>query len=196
MSEIRDIDPLAQLWQSAPEPDPRQLVLDLKRLQAVHRRQNRVVLLIVCATALLLAFGAVAVRSVGLGVITALWVAVMAGVVGYQRARCRAADALDLDTLSLLRRMIKRAKRGLTQARRLYAGVPLAAAVGWGVTRVFVSPLALDGHIVRPWLVTTYTIVSLVMLVAVIAAGLVLARARQRQLGELRETLRLFEEGL
>ena len=196
MSETPDIDPFAQLWQSAPEPDTRQLMQDLKRLQAVHRRQNRIVILIVCAIALLLVFGAIAVRSVGLGVITVLWIAFVAGVIGYQRVRCRAADALDLDTVSLLKRMIKRARRGLVQARRLYIGVPLAAAVGAAVTRILGPRLALGGHAVHPGLVTAYTIASLCMLVGIIVAGLVLARARQRQLRELGETLRLFEESL
>jgi hypothetical protein len=37
------------------------------------------------------------VRSVPLGVVTALWIAFVAGATWYQRVRRRAADALDLD---------------------------------------------------------------------------------------------------
>ena len=109
----------------------------------------------------------------------------MVGAIGYQRAGCRAADALDLDTVSLLKRMIKCARRGLIQARRLYAGVPLAAIVSAVVTRIFAPRLALGGHAASPWVTVIYTIASLAMLVVMVVAGLVLARARQRQLREL-----------
>lgn len=196
MTETPHIDPFAELWQSAAEPDTRQLMLDLKRLQKTHQWHNRILILILCGTALLLVFAAAATRSVGLGVITALWMACVAGAIWYQRARCRAADALDLDTLSLLKRMIKRARRGLIQARRLYAGVPLAAAASAAVTRIFAPRLVLAGHFVTPWLGVAYTIAGLVMLVVMVVAGLVLARARQSQLRELTATLRSFEGGL
>lgn len=189
-------DPFAQLWQSAPAPDTRQLMLDLQRLQKVHQRQNRVLIAILCATGLLLVFGAIALRSVSLGVVTSLWIAFVAGIIWYQRARCRTVGALDLDTVSLLKRMIERAKRGLTQARRLYAGVPVAAATGALVTRMFLPGLALGGHAVHLWLTQIYTVASVIMLVVMVGAGLVLARARQSQLRELTEKLKAFEESL
>ncbi len=196
MTKSSDIDPLARLWQSAPAPDTGQLVHDLRRLQAVHRWHHRILVLILCGTALLLLFGAVALRSVSLGIITGLWIAFVAGAVFYQRTRCKAVDALDLDTVSLLKRMIERAKRGLAQARRLYAGVPVAAAVGAVATRIFFPGLPFGGHAVHPWLAQVFTIASLVMLGVMVVAGLVLARARQRQLRELTQTLRSFEESL
>jgi hypothetical protein len=46
------------------------------------------------------------------------------------------------------------------------------------------------------WLHVTYTIASLALLIAMVGAGLLLARARQRQLRELTEKLRLFEDVL
>lgn len=187
-------DPFAQLWQSAPAPDTQQLMQDLRRLQSVHQRQNRVLIAILCATGLLLVFGAVALRSVSLGVVTGLWIAFVAGIIWYQRARCRAADALDLDTVSLLKRMIERAKRGLTQARRLYAGVPVAAMAGALVTRMFLPSAVLGGHAIHPWLMQIYTIGCVIMLVVMVGAGLVLARARRRQLGELAEKLTAIED--
>ena len=196
MTEPDAIDPFARLWQSAPAPDTARLLQDLQRLQTVHQRQNRIIVLILCATAVLLVFGEAIVRSVGLGIITGLWIAFVAGAIWYQRLRCRAADALDLDTVSLLKHMIKRAKKGLSQARRLYAGVPLAAATSAVVTRMFLPGLASGGAAVAPWLNVTYTIACLAMLVVMTGAGLVLARARQRQLRELTDKLRLFEDGV
>jgi hypothetical protein len=193
MTEPDPIDPFARLWQSAPAPDTERLMHDLRRLQAVHRWQNRILIAILSGTAILLVFGAIATQSAGLRIAATLWVAFVIGAIWYQGVRCRAADALDLDTISLLKRMIKRAKRGLVQARRLYAGTPLAAAVSWTATRFFWPGLASGGHVMAPWLATTYTLASLAMLGAMVAAGLGLARARRRQLDELSEKLRLFE---
>lgn len=196
MSEPPHMDPFARLWQSAPKPDTRQLMLDLRRLQAVNQWHNRVLILILCATALLLVFGAVTVQSRILWIISALWIAFVAGAIWYQRVRCRANDALDLDTVSLLKRMIQRARRGLTQARRLYIGVPVAAAASAVVTRILLPTPHLGAHALHPWLAVTFTALSLVMLVVMVGAGLILARARKRQLEELTQTLRSFEDNL
>ena len=196
MTEPNDIDPFARLWQSAPAPDTGQLMQDLRRLQKVHQRHNRILLCLLCATALVLVFGEAVVRSVPLGIVTGLWIAFVVGAIWYQRARCRAIDSLDLDTVSLLKRMITRARKGLTQARRLYIGVPLAAAVSGFVTRTFLPGLGANRPAVAPWLNATYMTACLVMLVVMIGVGLVLARARRRQLKELGEKLRLFEADL
>ena len=196
MTTSPDIDPFARLWQSAPEPDTGQLMQDLRRLQKVHQWHNRIIVGVLCATALVLVFGEAIVRSVPLGIITGLWIAFVAGAIWYQRRRCRTIDALDLDTVSLLKRMIKRAKKGLTQARRLYAGVPLAAGVSAVVTRMFLPNLGAGRPAVADWLNTTYMIACLAMLAVMVGAGLVLARARQSQLRELTEKLRLFEDGV
>ncbi len=196
MSELPEIDPFAKLWQSAPEPDTAQLMADIRRLQKTHQWHNRVLVGILCATAGLLVFGAACVGAVGLWIAAALWIAFVAGAIGYERARCRATDALDLDTVSLLKRMIKRARRGLTQARRMYIGVPIAAGVSWIGTRVFLPHLGAGGHALAPWLAAIYTAASFAMLAGMVVAGLVLARARRLQLQELSEKLRSFEEGL
>jgi len=196
MTEPDTIDPIARLWQSAPQPDTDQLMHDLRRLQRVHLWHNRILIGLLCATALVLVFAEAVVRSIPLGIVTGLWIAFVAGAVWYQRARCRAADALDLDTVSLLKRMIKRAKRGLTQARRLYAGVPVAATVSWVATRLFWPGLGAAKPAAAAWLHVTYTIVCLVMLAVMIGAGLALARARRRQLRALTDRLRLFEDGV
>ncbi len=196
MSETPPIDPLAQLWQSVCEPDTKQLTLDLKRLQKTHQWQNRIIILILCSTGLLLVFGAAALQSPTLWIATVLWVAFVSGAIWYQRVRCRAADALDLDTISLLKRMIKRARQGLVQARRLYIGVPLAATASAIVTRILVPNPASSGHALHPWLAVSFTIFSAIMLVVMVGAGLVMAYARRRQIQELTEKLRSFEESL
>lgn len=196
MTETNAIDPFARLWQSAPQPDTGQLMHDLRRLQRVHRWHNRVVAALLGATALVLVFAETVVRSVPLGIVTALWIAFVAGAVWYRRVRCRAVDALDLDTVSLLKRMIGRAKAGLVQARRIYAGVPLAAAASWLATRLFWPGVWPGRPAGMAWLHVAYMAACLAMLIAMIVAGLVLARARRRQLRELTDKLRLFEGGV
>ncbi len=56
MRSMPDQDPFVSLWQSAPQPDTRNLVDDLERLHRLHRRQNRTVLAIVCGVAFLFVF--------------------------------------------------------------------------------------------------------------------------------------------
>jgi len=196
MTEPNAPDPLARLWQSAPEPDTGRLMHDLRRLQKAHQRHKLTIICLLCATTLVLVFAEAVVRSVPLGVVTALWIAFVAGAIWYQRVRCRAADALDLDTVSLLKRMIQRARKGLAQARRLYAAALVAAAAGWVATRTFMPDLGAGRPSATAWLHVTYTIASLALLVVIVSAGLLLARARQRQLRELTEKLRLFEDVL
>lgn len=196
MTEPDTNDPFARLWQSAPLPDTGQLMHDLRRLQRVHQWQNRILVGLLGAIALLLVFAEAILRSLPLGIVTVLWIAFVAGAIWYRRVRCRAADALDLDTVSLLKRMIKRARKGLADARRLYIGVPLAAAAGAGATRFFWPGLGSGKPAVAVWLHVTYTAASLVMLIVMIGAGLILARARRRQLRELTDRLRLFEDGV
>jgi hypothetical protein len=196
MSEPSQTDPFATLWQSAPKPDTGQLLRDLQRLRKAQRWHSRILIIILCGIALFLAFEEVTARSGTHGLISALWIAFVAGALGYQRVRCRAVDPLDLDTVSLLKRMIARAKRGLFQARCLYLGTPLAAVVGAVLTRVLAPGAAADGHIVQPSLALIQTIVGLIVLISMIIAGLVLARARRRQLLELTGKLKSLEESL
>jgi len=196
MKEPSQIDPFAQLWQSAPKLDTRQLMLDVQRLHKTHQWHNRILILILCGIALLLIFYVATERSKTLGILSALWMAYVVGAIWFQRVRCGSADALNLDTVSLLKRMIARAKRGLFQARCLYVGTPVAALVATGLTRTSGLSLTSDGHAVPSWLALMQTIAGLIALVIMVVAGLILAKARRRQLQELTEKLRSLGENL
>ena len=196
MSEPSQTDPFATLWQSTPKPDTRQLLQDLQRLQKAQRWHRRVLLIILCGIALFLVFEEATGRSGTHGLISALWIAFVAGAIGYQRVRCRSVDRLDLDTVSLLQHLIARAERGLFQARCLYLGTPLGAVAGAVLMRVLAPEAAPGGHIVQPGLALIQTVVGLITLVAMIIAGVMLARARRRQLLELTGKLKSLEESL
>lgn len=196
MSEPSQTDPFATLWQSAPKPDTGQLLRDLQRLQKAQRRHSRILIVILCGIALFFVFEEATGRSGTHGIISALWMAFVAGAIGYQRVRCRSVDPLDLDTVSLLKRMIARAERGLFQARCLYLGTPLGAVAGAVLMKVLVPGAAPGRHIVQSSLALMQTAVGLMLLVAMIIAGLVLARARRRQLQELTGKLKSLEESL
>lgn len=196
MSEPSQTDPFATLWQSAPKPDTRQLLRDLQRLQKAQRWHSRILTIILCGIALFFIFEEATGRSGTHGLISALWIAFVAGAIGYQRVRCRSVDPLDLDTVSLLKRMIARAKRGLFQARCLYLGTPLGAIAGAILTRSLAPGTTPGGHIVQSNLTLMQTVVGLIVLVAMIIAGVVLARARRRQLLELTGKLKSLEESL
>lgn len=196
MSEPSQTDPFATLWQSAPKPDTGQLLRDLQRLQKAQRWHSRILAIILCGIALFFIFEEATGRSGTHGLISALWIAFVAGAIGYQRVRCRSVDPLDLDTASLLKRMIARARRGLFQARCLYLGTPLGAVTGAALTRVLAPGAAPSEHMVQSNLTLMQTIVGLIALVAMIISGLVLARIRRRQLLELTGKLKSLEESL
>jgi len=196
MSEPSQADPFATLWQSAPKPDTGQLLRDLQRLQKAQRWHSRILTIILCGIALFFIFEEATGRSDTHGLISALWIAFVAGAIGYQRVRCRSVDPLDLDTASLLKRMIARARRGLFQARCLYLGTPLGAVTGAALTRVLAPGAAPSGHMAQSNLTLMQTIVGLIALVAMIISGLVLARVRRRQLLELTGKLKSLEESL
>ncbi|GLQ96149.1 hypothetical protein [Dyella mobilis] len=196
MSEPSQTDPFAALWQSAPQPDTRQLMRDLQRWQSAQRWHQRMLIAIICGIALFLVFEETTRWSGTHGLISVLWIAFVAGALGYQRLRCRAVDPLDLNTVTLLKRMIARAKRGLFQARCLYLGTPLGAVAGAVLMRVLAPGTAPGGHIAQPSLAMVPPLASLLALAAMIIAGLVLARARRRQLRELTAKLKSLEENL
>lgn len=196
MSDPSQADPFATLWQSAPKPDTRQLLQDVQRLQKAQQWHSRILNVILCGIAAFLVFEDASGRSGSRGLISVLWIAFMAGALGYQRARCRAVDPLDLDTVTLLKRMIARARRGLFQARCLYLGTPLGAVAGTVLMRVLALAPASDEYADQPRLVLMPMIVGLIALVTMIITGLVLARARRRQLLELTEKLKSLEESL
>jgi hypothetical protein len=194
MSEPSHTDPFATLWQSAPKPDTRQLMQDMQRLKNAQRRQHRILIAILCGIASCLVFEEATGRYGTHGLISALWIAFMAGALGYQHMRCHFVDLLDLDTVSLLKRMIVRAKRGLFQARCLYLGTPLGALAGTVLMRVLAPRTAPGGYAVQSGLALMQTIVGLTVLVLMIITGLVLARARRHQLLELTGKLKSLEE--
>src|SRR5580704_1658891 len=130
-------DPLVALWQTAPKPDAHHLVQDLRRVNRVHRRLNRSVFAIVCGISLLLIFEEATGRVTTHGALSVIWILGIAfGAVWRRRARCNRSDAFALDTVSLLKFLIARAKSDMFVARCLYAGVPCGALVGYVVAKV------------------------------------------------------------
>jgi hypothetical protein len=127
MTSLPQHDPLVTLWQTAPKPDTQHLLQDLQRLDRLHQRLNRSVFAIMCGTSFLLIFAETTGRVTTHGTLSVIWIlGLVIGVVWHRRARCNRSDALTLDTISLLKFMIARAKSDLFVARCLYAGVPVA----------------------------------------------------------------------
>src|SRR5271154_3903292 len=137
MTSLPPHDPLVSLWQTAPKPDTQHLLQDLQRSNRLHQRLNRIVFAIMCGTSLLLIFEEATGRVTTHGTLSVIWIlGLVLGVVWHRRARCNRSDAITLDTVSLLKFMIARAKRDLRIARWLYAGVPCGGIVGYLGTKV------------------------------------------------------------
>jgi hypothetical protein len=190
-------DPLASLWQTAPEPDTHHLVQDLQRLNRLHQRHDRSVLAIVCGFAALLLFEESTGRLASHGIVSAIWIVCgVGGTLWQRRARCNRLDALTMDTVTLLKAMIVRARRDLFVARCLYAGVPLGAAVGYAVSKFAGIGAAASTRAVSPRLELIQTGAGIAALAAMMIVGVILARARNLQVRELREKLRSIESEL
>ncbi|WP_058186641.1 hypothetical protein [Terracidiphilus gabretensis] len=197
MTSMPPNDPLVSLWQTAPRPDTQHLVQDLQRLNRLHQRHNRSVLTIVCGIAVLLVFEEATGRLASHGILSGIWIAgVVAGLIWQRRARCNQLDALTLDTVRLLKAMIARAKRDLFEARCLYAGVPLGAAVGFAVSSFVGIRASESGIAAHPHLEIAQTGAGVAALIAMIAAGAILARSRRIQVRELSEKLKAIETEL
>jgi hypothetical protein len=194
MTSLSPNDPLVALWQTGPKPDTQPILRDLQRLKGLHQRLNRSILAIVCGIAILLIFeestGCVSTH----GALTVIWIlGLVLGAVWRRRARCNRADALTLDTVSLLKFMIARAKSDLFVARCLYAGVPCGALVSFLVLKlagVAASPSAISAH---AQLHLIQTVAGMVALIVMMVTGVILARARRLQVLELNEKLRLIK---
>jgi hypothetical protein len=190
-------DPLAALWQTAPKPDTHHLVQDLRRLNRLHKRLNRSVSAIVCGVAILLIFEEATGRVTSHGILSVIWIlGLVIGVVWRRRARCNRSDALTLDTVSLLKFMIARAKSDLFIARCLYAGVPCGALAGFIVAKlagIGGSPPAIANH---PGLHLMQTGAGIAALIIMMATGAILARSRRLQVREFTEKLRSIEADL
>jgi hypothetical protein len=197
MTSLPPRDPLVSLWQTAPKPDTQRLLQDLQSLNRLHQRMNRSVSAILCGVALLLIFEEATGRVTTHGVLSVIWtLGLVAGAIWRRRARCSRADALALDTVSLLKFMIARTKSDLFVARCLYAGVPFGALAGFivaEITGISGPAAALAAH---PRLHLIQTWAGIAALIIMVAAGAVLARSRSIQLQEFREKLRSLEAGL
>jgi hypothetical protein len=195
MSSLPPRDPLISLWQTAPKPDTQHLVQDLQRLNRLHQRLNRSVFAIMCGISLLLIFEEGTGRVTTHGTLSVIWIlGLVLGVVWRRRARCNRADALTLDTVSLLKLMIARAKSDLFVARCLYAGVPCGAAVGFLAMKL--AGTGAPPPAIHPYLHLIQTGAGIAALVAMMVTGAILARSRRLQVQELSEKLRLIEADL
>jgi hypothetical protein len=190
-------DPLVTLWQTAPKPDAQHLVRDLQRSNRLHQRLNRTVLAILCGISLLLIFEEATGRVATHGGLSAIWiVGLVIGVIWQRRARCNRSDALILDTTSLLKFMIARAKSDLFVARCLYAGVPCGAVVGLFVAKLAGFGASPSAGALHPHLHSIQSGAGMAALLAMMVTGAILARARHLQVQQLSEKLRLIEAEL
>jgi hypothetical protein len=197
MTSLPPHDPLVALWQTAPKPDTQHLLLDLQRMNRLHRRLNRSIFAILSGVSLLLIFEEATGRAPTHGWLSVIWIlGLVLGAVWRRRARCYRSDALTLDTVSLLQLMIARAKSDLFVARCLYAGVPCGAVFGYLVMElagIRPSPPALAVHAPLHLIQTGAGIATLI---AMIVTGVILARSRRLQVQELSEKLRLIQADL
>jgi CDP-diglyceride synthetase len=195
MTSMPSHDPLVTLWQTAPKPDTRCLLEDLQRLKHLHQRHNRSVLAIVCGIAILLIFEEATGRVGSHGILSVTWtLAAVVAVVWQRRARCHRFDALTLDTVSLLKTMIRRAKSDLLVARCLYAGVPCGAVAGYLVAKL--AGIGTSARTINPHLDMLQTAAGIAALVIMMVVGVILARSRRLQVQELSEKLRSIEADL
>jgi hypothetical protein len=197
MTTLPPHDPLVTLWQTAPKPDTQHLLQDLKRLNRLHQRLNRIVFAIMCGISLLLIFEEATGRVATHGTLSVIWIlGLVMGTVWHRRARCERADALTLDTVNLLQSMIARAKSDLFVARCLYAGVPCGAVVGFlavKLVRTSASPSVIGVHAHLHLIQTGAGVAALIVMMV---SGAILARSRHLQVQQLSEKLRLITADL
>jgi hypothetical protein len=197
MTSFPPNDPLIDLWQTAPKPDPQNLLRDLERLKRLHLRLNRSVLAILVGFSLLLIFEEASSRIATRGVLSVAWIlSLVIGAVWQRRARCRRLDALTLDTISLLKSMLARAKSDLFIARCLYAGVPLGALAGFLALKLAGIGASPSAKAIDPRLHMLQTGAGVAVLIAMMVAGIVLERSRRLQVHELSEKLKGIEADL
>lgn len=197
MTSVPSRDPLVSLWQTAAKPDTQYLMRDLQRLNRLHQRHNRTVLAIVCGIAILLIFEEATGRLASHGILSVVWIGlVVAGVVWERRARCNRLDVLALDTVGLLKTMIARAKRDLFVARCLYAGVPVSATTSYVVSKLAGIGAPEPTRELHSHIEAVQTGAGVAALIFMMAAGVILARARSVQVQELSEKLRVIESDL
>jgi hypothetical protein len=185
-------DPLIALWQTAPKPNTHDLVEDLQRLNRLHHRLDQSVTAILCGIAILLMFEEATGRVGSHGVLSVIWtLGLVIGLVWHRRARGKRAGALTLDTVSLLKVMIARAKSDLLVARCLYAGVPLGALAGFWVMKLVGPAKSVD-----PRLQLIQVGAGVAALTIMIVAGVILARSRHDQAVRLSDKLKSITDDL
>jgi hypothetical protein len=190
MTSLPPKDPLIALWQTTPEPDTGNLLQGVERLNRLHQRLNRTVLAIVCGIAILLVFEEATGRIASHGFLSGIWIlGLVIGLVYHRRARCNRFDVLNLDTVSLLKSMIARAKRDLFVARCLYAGVPCGAIAGY-ITTTLAGIGGSSGNGISPQLRVIQTGAGIAALIIMILAGAILAHSRRLQVQELNDKLK------
>ncbi|MEO8593410.1 MAG: hypothetical protein ABI759_08810 [Candidatus Solibacter sp.] len=189
-------DPLVALWRTAPKPDTQHLLQDLHRLRRMHQRLERMVVAMLCAVSVLLILAEATGRIATHGILSVIWMLGLAiGVARQKFARHDRIDALALDTVSLLKYMLARAKSDLFIARCLYAGVPCGALVGTLAAKIIgigASRAAIAAH---PQLQPILTYAGLAVLIIMVVTGVILARSRRLQVKALTEKLRSVEAG-
>jgi hypothetical protein len=197
MTSLPPHDPLVALWQTAPKPDTQNLLHDLQRLNRLHQRHNRSIWAIVCGIAILLIFEEATGRLASHGILSAIWILGLGiGLFLQGRARCNRVDALTLDTVSLLRFMIARAKKDLFVARCLYAGVPCGAVVGFITSKLAGIGASPSAQAAGPRLNMIQTGAGIAAIIAMMVTGVILARSRHLQVQELTEKLRSINADL
>ena len=196
MTTLHQDDSLIGLWQSAPKPDPYRVLQDLQRSNRLHTRFYRSLIAILCGFAVLLIFEEATGRLETHGLISALWILFVTSIVWRRRVRCKRLDALTMDTVSLLKSMIARAKSDLFIARCLYAGVPCGAVAGWAVVRFAGLSAAAAVSAVHPNLERVQTGAGIAALILMMIAGVILARSRHAQVVGLSDKLRGIESDL
>jgi hypothetical protein len=191
MTSLPPQDPLIALWQTIPKPDTGHLLQELQRLNRLHRRLNRTVLGILCGIGILLIFEEATGRVTSHGILSGIWtLGLVTGLVFHRRAQCNRFDALTLDTVSLLKSMIARAKSDLFVARGLYAGVPCGAIAGYIAMTLAGIGGSSPANGVSPQLRAVQTGAGIAALIIMMAAGAILARSRRLQVQELGAKLR------
>jgi len=118
------------------------------------------------------------------------------GLVCMRRSRGNRSDALTLDTVSLLKSMIARAKSDLFLARCLYAGVPCGAVAGYTIMKLAGIGASWSAIGISPQLRAIQAYAGVAALLIMILAGVILARSRRLQVQELSKKLMAIAEDL
>lgn len=193
MTDADRDDRLLTVWQSGPRPDTATLLQDLARQTQSQQRQRGLIFALLGCVSVLVIF---AEASGGLrthGFLSLVWLTGLTlGALRWHKDRQTRSEILCLDTQRLLQVMIRRAKRGLTLARCLYAGTPVGALAGYAITQV--THISVAGT--HKQLGLFQSVIGAMLLVVMIGVGLMTARARRAELTILTQKKQAFEKDL